>query len=685
MKAFTSCYLGLFLSIAAAADPITITTASPLPNGGVSRNYVKILSASGGSGSYNWTLVSGSLPEGLFLNGYIVNGIAMVKGTASFRLRATDSSNAAAYAEKDFSLTIGNTPILIGTGTLNWATEGVPYSAPLNAVGGTELFTWSVVSGSLPAGLTLTPAGTITGTPTTAINPAAFRVRVTDSENAYAEADFTLTVQFGGPVGVTEPIVWYNGDMGGSFSISNQISLTNSSIDFMVYDNFTVPTRTHVTSVFSYNLTSPGFVPVGARWEIRSGVSAGNGGVVIAAGTVVSGFGWKPTGRWNFTGRTEYALIVSGLSVNLAAGEYWLAVAPIGELASGSLLSGSFGLRSLGNLHPNDGKSYGATFYQTYPGAGFRDFCAGLSGRCDFSLGISGSALPASPSRIGTYNTGQWRMDVSGNGTLETNGDREFFLGWAGATVVQGDWNGDGRAKAGVYSGGYWFLDYNGDGVWDGGVNDKLIGWGWSGAAPIVGDWNGDGKTKIGVYSNGFWFLDYNGDYLWDGGIVDKQVGWGWSGVTPIVGDWNGNGKTKIGVFVNGFWFLDYNGDYLWDGGVVDKQAGWGWSGVTPVVGDWSGSGRTKIGVYAGGFWYLDYDGNYLWQYPGGDMVWAVGWTGTTPVMGDWNGDGRTKAGAFINGYWYLDYDGNGTFDGTGTDRVYAFGSQADTPVVGKW
>jgi len=291
----------------------------------------------------------------------------------------------------------------------------------------------------------------------------------------------------------------------------------------------------------------------------------------------------------------------------------------------------------------------------------------------------------AEPFKVGTFNSGTWALDRNGNGVLDSG--ESFFLGFPGATAVLGDWNGDGRTKAGVYSNGYWYLDYNGDGVWDGGNVgvDKLVAWGWAGATPVVGDWNGDGKTKIGVYCNGVWFLDYDGNYQWDGGQVgvDKEVGWGWAGVTPVVGDWNGDGKTKIGVYSNGFWFLDYDGNYVWDGGNVgvDKAVGWGWAGVTPIVGDWNGDGKTKIGVYAGGYWYIDYDGTYLYD-PTKD-IWQLGWAGTTPVMGDWNGDGRTKAGAFIDGYWYLDYTGVGVFDSSG--RIYAFGQASDTPVVGQW
>jgi len=91
---------------------------------------------------------------------------------------------------------------------------------------------------------------------------------------------------------------------------------------------------------------------------------------------------------------------------------------------------------------------------------------------------------------------------VNGNGTFDSGTDRSFFLGWAGATIVTATGTGMAERKSGCTATGIWFLDYDGNGVWDGGVKDKLVAWGWTGATPIVGDWNGDGKTKIGVYSN---------------------------------------------------------------------------------------------------------------------------------------------------------------------------------------
>jgi hypothetical protein len=291
--------------------------------------------------------------------------------------------------------------------------------------------------------------------------------------------------------------------------------------------------------------------------------------------------------------------------------------------------------------------------------------------------------------KIGTYNAGQWRLDTNGNGAFE--GAPLDVFGWAGATYVTGDWNGDGRTKIGVYYQGFWYLDYDGNGVWDGGVNDKQYVFGWAdpNVIPVVGDWNGDGRAKIGVYCNGFWYLDYNGNGIWDGASTDKQYTFGWvaSGLVPIVGDWSGSGTAKIGIYYNGIWYLDYNGNGTWDGSGTDKAYTFGWaaSGVTPILGDWSGDGRAKIGIYYNGYWYLDYDGNGVWDGGVNDKAYNFGWSGVTPLIGDWSGSGTAKIGVFYSGYWYLDYIGNGIWDGGVIDKGYVWGQSGDTPIVGRW
>ena len=57
-----------------------------------------------------------------------------------------------------------------------------PYSYPLSAYGGSGSYTWSIWSGSLPAGLSLSSSGVISGTPTTAQYTLVY-IRVTDTAN----------------------------------------------------------------------------------------------------------------------------------------------------------------------------------------------------------------------------------------------------------------------------------------------------------------------------------------------------------------------------------------------------------------------------------------------------------------------------------------------------------------------
>ncbi len=56
--------------------------------------------------------------------------------------------------------------LTITTESLPNGVQGTPYSQPLTATGGTGTNTWTLASGSLPAGLALTTAGVINGTPT---------------------------------------------------------------------------------------------------------------------------------------------------------------------------------------------------------------------------------------------------------------------------------------------------------------------------------------------------------------------------------------------------------------------------------------------------------------------------------------------------------------------------------------
>ena len=71
---------------------------------------------------------------------------------------------------------------------------GVSYSTTLTQVGGSPAVTWSVLSGSLPTGITLDAStGVLSGTPT-ASGTASFTIKITDSISRTATKAATLTV-----------------------------------------------------------------------------------------------------------------------------------------------------------------------------------------------------------------------------------------------------------------------------------------------------------------------------------------------------------------------------------------------------------------------------------------------------------------------------------------------------------
>lgn len=85
--------------------------------------------------------------------------------------------------------------------TLEILTETIPmgfvgesYSAQFDAWGGTPGYTWSIYSGSLPPGVTLSSSGQLSGTPTTA-GFWTVCVRVTDSAGCHRTQCFEFYVE----------------------------------------------------------------------------------------------------------------------------------------------------------------------------------------------------------------------------------------------------------------------------------------------------------------------------------------------------------------------------------------------------------------------------------------------------------------------------------------------------------
>jgi hypothetical protein len=88
---------------------------------------------------------------------------------------------------------------LITTTTLPSATQGTAYSATLAATGGTTPYTWSIYSGALPTGLTLSTGGAISGTPSVSgVFQATFEVADAASQSSTARLTLNVSSSYAG-------------------------------------------------------------------------------------------------------------------------------------------------------------------------------------------------------------------------------------------------------------------------------------------------------------------------------------------------------------------------------------------------------------------------------------------------------------------------------------------------------
>jgi hypothetical protein len=176
-----------------------------------------------------------------------------------------------------------------------------------------------------------------------------------------------------------------------------------------VWVPFTVPEGQtwNVTGLFTNNFSSYGVLDQGtepiavAAWSINEGVFAGSPGTVVDSGT--SPATSTPTGRAAF-GLSEYTVQVTGLSITLTAGTYWLSVVPICSNSADPYCGGVFFLSDVEYLNTTPANAYGpaepidSSFFDSPAFALSFDPTSGSVGACGgdgcdaFSAGVLGTA-----------------------------------------------------------------------------------------------------------------------------------------------------------------------------------------------------------------------------------------------------------------------------------------------------
>jgi hypothetical protein len=138
---------------------------------------------------YDWSFGDGETAGSLHSN---TAHAYVAPGTYDVGLTVTDNRGDTGTFTK--SVTV-YAPLSITTTVLPAGTKNVSYSHALDADGGLEPYTWRLLSGSLPPGLSLSPSGTLSGKPRK-WGTYSFAVEVTDSQPSprSARANLSITI-----------------------------------------------------------------------------------------------------------------------------------------------------------------------------------------------------------------------------------------------------------------------------------------------------------------------------------------------------------------------------------------------------------------------------------------------------------------------------------------------------------
>ena len=201
-----------------SAIPVNITTTTLPSNSYVGKPMQEFkMQATGGLTNYSW--YSEGLPPGLKMNiDGTISGTPTQLGAFTVNFAVMDSSSPAYIAETTITFTIP-TDLAISTTSLPAATVGLSYENYTNPsnpqplvvqnTGGLAPYTWAIVAGQVPIGISIDPSsGTMGGVPCTYNSTTdftksfTFTVQVTDAIGAKASQNYTIalnpaTLQYG--------------------------------------------------------------------------------------------------------------------------------------------------------------------------------------------------------------------------------------------------------------------------------------------------------------------------------------------------------------------------------------------------------------------------------------------------------------------------------------------------------
>ena len=455
---------------------------------------------------------------------------------------------------------------------------GAPYSWSYTASGGVPPYIWT--ASSLPPGLTMSSAGVLSGTPTSAGNWGMWL-----GFNGW-EAYYILTIANPLPLTITTPS----------------------------------PLSPGILSVgYTTALAAQGGIQP-YTWSLQSGSAAGltlsPGGTLSGAPTASgnSTFVVKVTDSVGASATVSYGLFVASTSFTATPAAFTTGYMPVTKV--GVFRNGAAFLED----------SNGNAIYD----AGTDRYIPNFTGPNGFITGdipVAGDWTGDGQAKVGIYrqSSGQWFLDTNNDGVWDP-GDLGYPSGYAfggipGDIPVTGDWTGLGKSCIGLFRQGWsWLLDLNCNGSFDNAPPDAFFGFGGLFAGqpqadvPVVGKWVAGRPTRVGVV-RAYAPDGVPGPCASSTAFSGCPFFWVLDGSNPNAGNLPANHQPDANCFAFGGLFGDVFVDGNWDGGSTSMG-----------------------GAYRGGFWVLDagHHGDPQSSQVPGLAFWYGGLASDVPVTGTW-------------------------------------------------